>query len=86
MEIHILLFDDRVERASVDALKICDLADAMNGGPDIVGPYSVVSVDLEDASLTPVETDAQKPCRFCKANRSFNHFYCANCGRNLRTV
>lgn len=59
MEIHILLFEDRIERASVDALKICDLADAMNGGKDIIGPYSVVSVELEDATLTTNTADGK---------------------------
>lgn len=55
MQIHILMFDDRIERASTDALKICDLADAMNGGKDMFGPYSVVSVELEDASQLPLK-------------------------------
>ena len=61
MEIHILLFDDRIERASTDALKICDLADAMNGGKDIVGPYSVVSVELEDTDtlISAMHTDSE---------------------------
>lgn len=48
MQIHILTFDDYIERASVDAKKMVELADALNGGRDVFGPYDVISVELED--------------------------------------
>jgi len=53
VKIHLLMFDDgsginSIEKASFDGLKINQEVDACNGGPDMVGPYYVVSVDLED--------------------------------------
>lgn len=49
MQIHVLMRGGEIERASTDALKICDMADKLNGGgKNCDGPYRVVSVELED--------------------------------------
>jgi hypothetical protein len=49
MEIYILYndFDYRVERASCDGKKLQEMADAYNG-EDNLGPYCVISLELED--------------------------------------
>jgi len=49
------MFDDRIERASVDGQKMEELANEMNGGSEIFGPYSVVSIELEDEPNTPLK-------------------------------
>jgi len=48
MEIFILTFDDRIERASVDGKKMQNLSIELNGGPDMFGPYDVITIELED--------------------------------------
>ena len=74
MEIHILLFEDRIERASTDRLKISDLADEMNGGIGIVGPYEVVSVELEDTILTTDAADVKGRCTCIIASQSCGRY------------
>ena len=74
MEIHILLFEDRIERASTDRLKISDLADEMNGGIGIVGPYEVVSVELENTILTTNAADAKGRCTCIIASQNCGHY------------
>jgi len=42
---------------------------------------------LKDAVLTPVEADAQKPCRCYKFYKQQNSYsFCPGCGRALRTA
>jgi len=66
MQVHILMFEDNIERASIDGRKMQELADEMNGGSpgfEIVGPYNVVSVELEDATLTSaMHSDGEGRC------------------------
>lgn len=77
MQIHILMFEDRIEKASMDGRKMQELADEMNGGPpgfEIFGPYDVVSVELEDAVLTTDAADAKGRCTCIIASQSCGHY------------
>lgn len=62
MQVHILMFDDRIERASMDANKMYDMAKEMNGEDDPFGPYNVISMELEDVVLTTNTVDRKQPC------------------------
>ncbi len=52
VNIHLLMFDDRVERASCNIQKMKKLANESNGYDEdnfvLFGPYSVVTIELED--------------------------------------
>ena len=48
MIIYLLLFDGDVERASTDREKLEELCQAYNGGDDLMGPYDVFDIELED--------------------------------------
>jgi len=50
MQIYILMFHNRVERASANASKMYDLARKMNGEDNPFGSYNVISAELEDVS------------------------------------
>lgn len=48
MYVHILMFDDVVERVSCDGPKIYQMADEYNGDPNVYGPYLAITMELED--------------------------------------
>jgi len=50
MQIYILMFHNRVERASVNAPKIYALARELNGEDNPFGSYNVILAELEDVS------------------------------------
>lgn len=52
MKIYILMFDDKIERASCDSQKIHGIANESNGYDEcenaLDGPYFVIDIELED--------------------------------------
>jgi len=48
MQIYILMFHNRIERVSVNASKMYDLARKLNGENNPFGSYNVISAELED--------------------------------------
>ena len=48
MKVHILKIRDRVERASLDAQKMYDLARDLNGEENPFGSYHVISIQLDE--------------------------------------
>jgi len=50
MQIYILMFYNRIERASVNASKIYELARKLNCEDNPFGSYNVISAELEDVS------------------------------------
>lgn len=70
MQIHILMFDSRVERASTDASKMYDMAREMNGEDDPFGPYNVVSIELE----------GMPPNNAIHSDGEGRAVYCGGCG------
>jgi len=50
MQVYILMFHNRIERVSVDASKMYELARKMNGENNPFGSYNVISTELEDVS------------------------------------
>ncbi len=72
MQIYILAFKDRLERASINNQKMLKLAKKMNKG-DPFGSYYVVSIELEDAVLTSaMHSDGEERCT-CY---TFPHSHC----------
>ena len=72
MQIHILLFESRVERASIDASKMYNVAKEMNGEDNPFGPYNVISIELEDT---------ERPCcNNMEPDSLDDDFVCPTCG------
>ena len=64
MNIHLLIFDDRVEQASCDGKKIQQLADEGNGyderGCVLAGPYFALAIELEDLPKSLLDPSMQR--------------------------
>ena len=89
MNIHLLMFDDRVERASCDGKKIKQLADESNGydeaGCVLMGPYFAIEIELEDLPESMMDPNIQRinnigeynpECVCYKKGQTSAHFPC----------
>jgi len=77
------------EAARVIHLWLAEFCDENRTYPDMIAEASRrAAKEIERLRhLTPVEADAQNPCRFCVNAKEDNfNVFCSMCGRDLRTA
>ena len=79
MQVHILIFDGRIERASMDASKMYEAGKEMNGKSNPFGSHNVISVELEDVAIptSAMHSDGEGRCSTCGGRKNENP-WCSN--------